>query len=126
MRPHTIVPVQDACERPVSSLDSQIAELKSRRRSPIEFDEWKPSPFYYLYAPVGALLVYFLTSGVSGGLGKLAATGLCFGFLCYLPVIYNRLRFWLFFRWPNKRLHRRIASLEAQLGRRSGSGGQNA
>ena len=49
------MPVQDACERPVSSLDSQIAELKSRRRSPIEFDEWKPSPFYYLYAPVGTI-----------------------------------------------------------------------
>ena len=55
------MPVQDACERPVSTLDSQIAELKSRRRSPIEFNEWKPSPVYYLYAPVGALLVYFLT-----------------------------------------------------------------
>lgn len=76
MRPLTIVPVQDACERPVSSLDSQIAELKSRRRSPIEFDEWKPSPFYYLYAPVGALLVYFLTvrqknSWVDSGSGNL-------------------------------------------------------
>jgi hypothetical protein len=126
VRPLTIVPVQDACERPVSSLDSQIAELKSRRRSPIEFDEWKPSPFYYLYAPVGALLVYFLTGPPWLGLGKLAATGLCFGFLCYLPVIYNRLRFWLFFRWPNKRLHRRIASLEAQMNHQSASGGQGA
>jgi hypothetical protein len=60
------------------------------------------------------------------GLGKLAATGLCFGFLCYLPVIYNRFRFWLFFRWPNKRLHRRIASLEAQMNHQSASGGQGA
>jgi len=126
VRPHTIVPVQDACERPVSSLDSQIAELKSRRRSPIEFDEWKPSPFYYLYAPVGALLVYFLTGPEWWGLGKLAATGLCFGFLCYLPVIYNRFRFWVSFSWPNRRLHRRIASLEAQLGRQSPSGDQGA
>ena len=120
------MPVQDACERPVSSLDSQIAELKSRRRSPIEFNEWKPSPFYYLYAPVGALLVYFLTGPPWLGLGKLAATGLCFGFLCYLPVIYNQFRFWVSFSWPNRRLHRRIASLEAQLGRRSASGGQGA
>jgi hypothetical protein len=79
------VPVQDACERPVSSLDSQIAELKSRRRSPIEFDEWKPSPFYYLYAPVGALLVYFLTGPEWWGLGKLTATGLCFGSSVIFP-----------------------------------------
>jgi hypothetical protein len=126
VRPLTIVPVQDACERPVSSLDSQIAELKSRRRSPIEFDEWKPSPFYYLYAPVGALLVYFLTGPEWWGLGKLVVTGLCFGFLWYLPLLSNRLRFWVSFSWPNRRLHRKIASLEAQLGRRSASGGQNA
>jgi hypothetical protein len=32
----------------------------------------------------------------------------------------------LFFLWPNKRLHRRIASLEAQLDRRSTSGHQGA
>jgi hypothetical protein len=126
VRPHTIVPVQDACERPVSSLDSQIAELKSRRRSPIEFDEWKPSPFYYLYAPVGALLVYFLTGTEWWGLGKLVVTGLCFGLLWYLPILSNRLRFWVSFSWPNRRLHRKIASLEAELGRRSPSGARGA
>ena len=110
----------------MSPVDSQIAALRSRRRSMMEFSPWKPSPFYYLYVPIGALLVYFLTGPPWWGVGKLVATGLCFVLLCYLPVIYNRLRFWLFFRWPNKRLHRRIASLEAQLGRRSASGGQGA
>jgi hypothetical protein len=110
----------------MSPLDSQIAALKSRRRSMMEFNPWKPSPFYYLYVPVGTLLVYFLTGPPWLGLGKLVATGLCFGLLCYLPVIYNRFRFWVFFRWPNKRLQRRIASLEAQLDRRSASGGQDA
>jgi hypothetical protein len=104
----------------MSPLDSQIAALKSRRRSMMEFNPWKPSPFYYLYVPIGALLVYFLTGPPWWGVGKLVATGLCFVLLCYLPVIYNRLRFWLFFLWPNKRLQRRIGSLEAQLDRRSG------
>jgi hypothetical protein len=108
------------------SLDSQIAELKNRRRSMMEFDAWKPGPFYYLYVPVGTLLVYFLTGPPWWGLSKLIATCICFGLLCYLPLIYNRLRFWLFFRWPNRRLHRRIASLEAQLDGRNSSGGQDA
>lgn len=110
----------------MSPVDSQIAALRSRRRSMMEFSPWKPSPFYYLYVPLGTLLVYFLTGPPWLGLGKLVITGLCFGLLCYLPVVYNRLRFWLFFLWPNKRLHRRIASLEAQLDRRSTSGHQGA
>ena len=110
----------------MSDLDSQIAALKSRRRSMMEFNEWKPSPFYYLYVPIGALLVYFLTGPPWLGVGKLITTGLCFGLLCYLPLISNRLRFWVFFLWPNRRLHRRIASLEALLDHRSVSGGQDA
>jgi hypothetical protein len=108
------------------ALDFQIAALKSRRRSAIEFNIWKPSPFYYLYVPLGALSVYFLTGPPWWDLRKLVATGLCFGFLCYLPPIANRLRFWVFFRWPSRLLDRRIASLQAQLDRRSASGDQGA
>ena len=110
----------------MSALDSQIADLKSRRRSMMEFSPWKPSPFYYLYVPVGALLVYFLTGTEWWGLGKLVVTGLCFGLLWYLPILSNRLRFWVSFSWPNRRLHRKIASLEAELGRRSPSGARGA
>jgi membrane associated rhomboid family serine protease len=100
----------------MSPIDSQIARLKRQRRSMMEFVEWKPSPFYYLYVPLGTALVYFLTGPPWWGTGKLIATGICFGLLGYLPFLSNRLRFWLFFRWPNKRLHRRIAALEVQLG----------
>ena len=82
----------------------------------MDFVEWNPGPFYYLYVPLGTALVYFLTGPPWWGTGKLIATGICFGLLCYLPYLYNQLRFWLLFRLPNKRLHRKIAALEAQLG----------
>jgi len=121
-----MVPAQGSIVHSMTSLDSQIAELKKRRRSMMEFSEWRPSPFYYLYVPLGALLVYFLIGPPWSGLGRLAVTGFCFGILCYLPYLSNQLRFWLFFRWPNKRLHRKIASLEAQLDRRSGTGDRDA
>jgi len=110
----------------MSSLESQIAELKSRRRSMMEFSPWKPSPFYYLYVPVGTLSIYFLTGPPWWGVGKLIATGICFVILGYLPGISNFLRFRLFYRWPNRRLHRKIALLEAQLVRSNDSGGHNA
>ena len=110
----------------MSNVGSQIAALRSHRRSPSEFTPWKPSAFYYLYVPVGTLLVYFLTGPPWWAPLKLVATGLCFGFLCYLPSACNRLTFWVFYRWPNKRLHRKIASLEAQTNRQSPSGGQGA
>jgi hypothetical protein len=106
----------------MSSLESQIADLKSRRRSMLEFDEWRPGPFYYLYVPLGTLVIYFLTGPPWWGTGKLIATAVCFGLLSNLHFLTNRLRFWLFFIWPNKRLHRRIASLEAQLDRPNDSG----
>jgi hypothetical protein len=105
----------------MSALDWQIAALKSRRRSAMEFGVWKPGPFYYLYVPLCTLFLYFLTGPPWWRLTKLAATAFCFGFLCYLPVISNRVRFWMFFRWPNRRLDRKIASLQAQLDRQRGS-----
>jgi len=120
--PFPVEAAQDARNNPMPSLESQIAKLKNRRRSMMEFNPWKPSPFYYLYVPVGTLLVYFLTGPPWWGLGKLVTAAVCFVLLGYLPAIYNRLRFWLFFRWPNKRLHRRIAVLEAKQDRRSASG----
>jgi hypothetical protein len=110
----------------MSTLESQIAALKSRRRSTSEFYEWKPGLFYYPYVPLGALLVYFLTAPPWLGLRTLVTTGLSFGLLCYLPVIANRLRFWVFFRWPNRTIEREIASLQAELDRRIASGGRDA
>ena len=121
-----VLPTQDVSDDWVSSIESQIAELKSRRRSSSEFAPWKPSPFYYLYVPVGTSLVYFLTGPPWLGVLKLAATGLSFGLLCYLPLIYNYLCFLLFFRWPNRRLNQEIASLEAQMNRQCSCGGQGA
>jgi hypothetical protein len=121
-----VASTHSASDDQVTSLDSQIAELKRSRRSMIEFVEWRPSPFYYLYVPLGTLLVYSLIGPPWWGVGHLAVTGFCFGILCYLPFLANQLRFWLFFRWPNERLHRRIASLEAQLDRRSAPGDRDA
>ena len=99
------------------SLPSQIAALKSQHRSTSEFRAWKPGAFYYLYVPLGTLLVYFLTGPPWWGLRNLVTTGLCFGLLCYLPGIVNYLRFWVFFRWPNRRLRRKIALLQAEMER---------
>jgi hypothetical protein len=62
--------------------------------------------------PYGASLV---------GTGQTGCHRLCFGLLCYVPFIYNQFRFLVFYRWPNKRLHRKIASLEAQMNRQSAS-----
>ena len=92
----------------------------------MEFKPWNPSPFYYLYVLLGSLVVYFLTAPPWLGLRALVITGLSFGLFCYLPPISNQLRFWLFHRWPNKRLHRKIASLEAEMNRQSASGDQDA
>jgi hypothetical protein len=67
-----MVPAQGSIVHSMTSLDSQIAELKKRRRSMMEFSEWRPSPFYYLYVPLGALLVYFLIGPPWSGLAEQA------------------------------------------------------
>ena len=104
------------------SLPSQIADLKSQRRSTTEFLAWKPGGFYYLYVPLGTLLVYFLSGPPWWAVRNLVAAGLCFGLLCYLPDIANRVRLWVFYRWPNRRLDRKIAVLRAELERLENEG----
>lgn len=103
----------------IPDLRSQIAALKRQRRSSSEFRRYTPDAFYYLFVLVAAFWTPWLTRAPWLGPRGIATMGLSFGLLCLLPDAASRFRFWFFFRWPDKLLDRKIAQLQAELGRRS-------
>jgi hypothetical protein len=113
---HPIILLLLPCSgRTTFSLHSQIAALRNLRRPRNAFREWKPEIFYYLFVLVGAFWISWLTCARWSSLRGMATTGFCFGILCCLPRFTNQFRLQLLFRWPNKLLERKIASLQVEV-----------
>ena len=106
---------QAARETEISLLHAEIAVLYEQVRSGSDLVRWRPNLFYYLFSVVAGLTASSLTSGQWLGPRSLTVMGLCLGLLCGAPAAVNQLRDWVRIRRPNRRLKRRIASLQAQI-----------
>ena len=106
----------------LAALRAQIIALSRQRRSSSEFRPWRPDMFYYLFSGAASVLVPWMAGIATVGLSlrAMVTTALCLGLFCYVPVLANRVRFWLGFRRPNRQLRRRIAMLQAEVERLQG------
>jgi len=100
----------------VSALRARVAIARGQRRSRSEFQELKPDVFYYLFSLVASVMAAWLMGASSLGLRSMITAGLCFGFLCYVPMLWNRLCYWALIQRPNRLVERKIATLDARSG----------
>ncbi|MGP8243974.1 MAG: hypothetical protein ACLQVN_05590 [Bryobacteraceae bacterium] len=79
--------------------------------------------FYYMFSSTASVMMPWLAGVAPVGLSARAivTSVLCFGLLCSAPAVANRLRFWVGFRRPNRRLRQRIAALQAEVERLQGA-----
>jgi len=111
------VPEDEERVAEASALRAQVDVLRRQTRHPSDFGPWKPDAFYYLFSATASLLVSLLLVASSLSLPGVVAGALCIGLLCSAPVVVNRIRFWWLYRRWNRRLQRRIASLDVEIKR---------